>query len=130
MKILAASILVLLVVSAFAAPRDDFGRAMTDANKARESAEGRRYASVLADTMISIYATGIRCVPMPPTRDSYFTIVFYIAADGSVERILEWTPSSTTRCFAQVLKGKKFPHPPRAHWPVSFGIGAGDIKKN
>ncbi|MEO7166928.1 MAG: hypothetical protein ABI016_07810 [Chthoniobacterales bacterium] len=129
MKILAASFLVLLVASAFAS-RDDFDRAMTDANKARESSDGRKYSSVLADTMNSIYATGIRCVPMPPTRDSYFTIVFYIAADGSVERILEWTPSPTTRCFAQVLKGKKFPHPPRAHWPVSFGIGAGDIKKN
>jgi hypothetical protein len=127
MKRLAALIIVLSVASMSATSRPEFGQAMTQADKARNSAEGRKYAQALAVTMKDIYSTGIRCVPLPPTRDSYFTIVFYLAADGSVERVLEWTPSSTTRCFAQVLRGKKFPRPPRAPWPVSFGIGEGDI---
>jgi hypothetical protein len=128
MKTLAALIFILLVASASAASRVEFGRAMAEADKARESAEGRKYAGALAAAMKDIYSTGIHCVPLPPTRDSYFTIVFYIATDGSVERILEWTPSATTRCFAQVLRGKKFPRPPHVHWPVSFGIGSSDIK--
>ncbi len=127
MKTLAALIIVLSVASMSATSRPEFGQAMTQADKARNSAEGRKYAQPLAVAMKDIYSTGIRCVPLPPTRDSYFTIIFYLAADGSVERVLEWTPSSTTRCFVQVLRGKKFPRPPRAHWPVSFGIGEGDI---
>jgi hypothetical protein len=127
MKTLAALIIVLSLASASATSRPEFGQAMAQADKARKSTEGGNYAVALAAAMKDIYSTGIRCVPLPPTRDSYFTIVFYIAADGRVERVLEWTPSSTTRCFAQVLRGKKFPRPPRAHWPVSFGIGAGDI---
>jgi hypothetical protein len=130
MKRQAALILVLLVASASAASRAEFGRAMAEANKARESAEGRKYAAALATAMKDIYSTGIRCVPLPPTRDSYFTIVFYMRADGAVERILEWTESSTTRCFAQILRRKKFPRPPHTHWPVSFGIGSNDIKTN
>jgi len=127
MKTLATLIMVLFVASAFATSRVEFGRAMTEANKARSTSEGHKYAPDLDAAMKSVYSTGLRCVPLPPTRDSYFTIVFYIAANGSVERILEWTPSSTTRCFAQILRAKKFPRPPHAHWPVSFGIGSGDI---
>jgi hypothetical protein len=130
MKALAALIFALLLASVSGASRIEFGRAMAEADKARESAEGRKYAAALAVAMNGIYSTGVHCVPVPPTRDSYFTIVFYIAADGSVERILEWTPSSTTRCFAQILRGRKFPRPPHAHWPASFGIGSGDIKAN
>src|SRR2546430_5639321 len=117
MKTLAALIIVLSIASAFATLLPEFGQAMAQADKARKSAEGRKYAGALAAAMKDIYSTGIRCVPLPPTRDSYFTIVFYIAANGGVERVLEWTPSSTTRCFAQVLTGKKLPRPPRAHWP-------------
>ena len=83
MKTLAAFIIVLLVASASAASRVEFGRAMAEADKARESAEGHKYGGALAAAMKDFYSTGIHCVPLPPTRDSYFTIVSTLQLMGA-----------------------------------------------
>ena len=81
MKTLVALSFVLLVASAFATSRVEFGQAIAEADKARESADGPKYAGALAAAMKDV--SGSLCFDSTFMAPSQEELSGLRCADGS-----------------------------------------------
>lgn len=99
--------------------------ALAEANRLRETNEGKHYDSEFG-TAIQATRPQLADVVHECARDSklpiVFDVVFIFAADGRVESTLQTPDQSAAVCVADKLRNLRLPAPPRAGWPVQLHI--------
>ncbi len=102
-----------------------FAEALAEANRLRETNEGKHYDSEFG-TAIQAARPQLADVVHECAKDSklpiVFDVVFIFAADGRVESTLQTPDQSTAVCVADKVRNVRLPAPPRAGWPVQLHI--------
>jgi tetratricopeptide (TPR) repeat protein len=102
-----------------------FAEALAEANRLRETNEGKHYDSEFG-TAIQATRPQLADVVHECAKDSklpiVFDVVFIFAADGRVESTLQTPDQSAAVCVADKLRNLRLPAPPRAGWPVQLHI--------
>ena len=100
-----------------------FAEALAEANRLRETNEGKHYDSEFG-TAIQAARPQLADVVHECAKDSklpiVFDVVFIFAADGRVESTLQTPDQSTAVCVADKVRNVRLPAPPRAGWPVQL----------
>lgn len=100
-----------------------FARALDEATKNQQTVKGKQYQEGVSMALREVMITGMReCLPRDITRYAGFKLVFYVAADGRVQQIVQGRRDPVADCFARKIKAITFPRPPRSGWAVLFGL--------
>lgn len=90
---------------------------ISKANQLAATPAGKTYVeqfrSAVTPTVLSTQA----CAPLV-RADTSLSILWVIAADGTVDRVFYSPDDSGTRCAVSKLANVRVPVPPRAKWPV------------
>jgi hypothetical protein len=85
--------------------------------------EGQRYIDEFQNAIFPVFSKALQtCTPTTQDTKEPATIVFVVAADGTVKRMLYSTDIPFGVCLGSKLRAiKKVPKPPRDGWAVALG---------
>lgn len=88
-----------------------------------ETKEGRRYLEAFEKRIMPTFGKALdTCSTSMPDTKEPASIVFVVAADGTVKRLLYSTDIPFGRCVgSKILTIKTLPKPPRDNWVVAMG---------
>src|SRR4051794_11963223 len=120
-------LLVFLTYVAFSSVRaadlTTFGAAEKEATRLQGTDEGYAYMVKCLDAIAAPLGRALHaCQPKSPKqhKEIHVGLVFIIAADGRIERILHSPDSPSATCFLRNFRlPAPLPRPPRGHWPVN-----------
>jgi hypothetical protein len=120
---LIAGLLVLCWLSLTIAATSELESLAQQAAQNYSTAEGRRYLEAFQKAIIPVFGKALDvCSSTMPDTNEPATIVFVIAADGTVKRLLYSTEIPFGTCVGPKLHAiKTLPKPPRDGWVVALG---------
>jgi uncharacterized protein YegJ (DUF2314 family) len=85
--------------------------------------EGQRYLDKFQNAIFPVFSKALQtCTPTTPDTKEPATIVFVVAADGTVKRMLYSTDIPFGVCLGSKLRAiKTVPKPPRDGWAIALG---------
>jgi len=106
--------MALLLLIAVVAEAENMDSRISEAKSVTSSSTGKSYDALLSPSIGKAIKT---CVPpgsTSPANLGNFTLVAYVAADGSTREIEVRPSTSISKCFAQKFSSLKMPAPPEA----------------
>jgi uncharacterized protein YegJ (DUF2314 family) len=118
---LIAGFLALCSLAAAAAATSEFEALVKEAGRNYVTKEGQRYLEEFQDAILPVFADALNtCRDKPDTKEPA-TLLFVVAADGTVKRLLYSKEIPFGVCVGSKLRAiKALPNPPRDSWAVAF----------
>lgn len=120
-----ALIITLLIASSLtlAHAEGELDSLMKQAGENFQTEEGQRYFASFSDSIMPVFSKALEtCGDSTPDTKEPTPILFVVAADGTVKRLLYDTAIPFGKCVASKLSAiKTLPKPPRDGWVVALG---------
>ena len=122
-RALIAGSLTLCSLAAAAAGSSELEALVHQAGENFQTKEGRRYLEEFQKGIMPTFGKALdTCSTSMPDTKEPASIVFVVAADGKVKRVLYSTDIPFGRCVGSKVQGiKTLPKPPRDNWVVALG---------
>jgi hypothetical protein len=119
-----AGMVLLICINVSVSAKDDtrFTQTSAEATRLSDTAEGKAYDAEFGKVVSpQISAVVGECTKnLGPRID--FQVVFIFGADGRVQEVLTASDQPGAKCVGEKLRNLQLPPPPRAGWPVKFGV--------
>jgi hypothetical protein len=117
-------LLALCPLTANGDEKSDFESLMKQASQNFATEEGRHYYAAMDDAIrLVVDKAWNTCRSSTPDTKEPTSIVFVVAADGTVRRLVYLTNIPFVTCFASSLQAiKTLPKPPRDGWVVAIAV--------
>jgi hypothetical protein len=118
---LIAGFLALCSLAAAAAATSEFEALVKEAGRNYVTKEGQRYLEEFQDAILPVFTDALNtCRDKPDTKEPA-TLLFVVAAHGTVKRLLYSKEIPFGVCVGSKLRAiKALPNPPRDSWAVAF----------
>jgi uncharacterized protein YegJ (DUF2314 family) len=122
-RTLFAAVLASCSLAAAVAATSELDSLAKQAGDNYSTKEGQQYLEDFQNAIFPVFSKALQtCTPATPDTKEPATIVFLVATDGTVKRILYSTDIPFGVCLGSKLRGiKKVPKPPRNDWAVALG---------
>ena len=119
---LVASLALCLLATA-AAESDELESLVKQAGQNYQTQEGQRYLEAFQRAIMPVFGNALdTCSSTAPDTTNPAAIVFIVAADGTVRRVIYSTDIPFGGCVAAKLRAiKTLPKPPHDGWVVAVG---------
>ncbi len=118
------AVLLLLCLQIFAQAKESgrFTETLAEASRLGDTSEGKAYDKEFSKIVAPQFGNIINECTKGLGPRVKFDVVFVFAADGTVQDVLTAGDQPAAKCVGDKLRGLHLPAPPRAGWPVRFGI--------